>query len=438
MPESQALRGFLHRIRQALKKAYRSGFWPDGSVRIFPRAWAEGTAAKSHETFSADVGDYSPALEPKKVAVDPHDDKKFPKNGAGKYLLTQKLEEGPVHAAVRGKSLVISAGHHALVCHFALEGNLLVLPRDDFEEIVASSVPGNNKNRSKANRLCSFPLPSYYLDPGARDRKDDFKINILAAVVMEEEVLIITDFSRMTQIHVVSSARMLTREDLRPGSELWSTRLWSRFRSAPDWIVETDLALAGLDEWRNKVIREGDVMPILDVLLQVDGLGAGIGQHLANDLLFEIALHPDTPALSLCSDDAAYAQFRAHIPKFMETWKSPTYLERCASTPNTNNPLSFNTGANDHFLATYVRVYRKTQVRVPAELYNLYQSRGLLDPDHIIGTPYLKPWTCTTQQYKILPVRLFKDAQKNNRYHIILARPPSDWAKAHTEVHLLT
>ncbi|KAK6984732.1 hypothetical protein R3P38DRAFT_3231414 [Favolaschia claudopus] len=160
MPESQVLRGFLHRIRQALKKAYRTGFWPEGYLRIFPRAWAEGTAAKSHDTFSVDIGDYSPSLEPSEIPGNAHDDKKLAKNAAGRYLLTQKLKEGPVHAAVRGKSLVISAGHHAIVCHCALEGNLIVLPREEFDEIVADSVPGNNKNRSKANRLRSFRLPS--------------------------------------------------------------------------------------------------------------------------------------------------------------------------------------------------------------------------------------------------------------------------------------
>ncbi|KAK7032696.1 hypothetical protein R3P38DRAFT_2520548 [Favolaschia claudopus] len=433
MPESQVLRAFLHRIRQICKKAYLKGYLGEGYLRIFPRAWAEGTTTKAHETFSVDIGDYSESLEPIEVPVDQHDDKKFSKKAPGRYLLTQQLKDGPVHAAVRGKSLAISAGHHAIVVHFALEGNLIPMSRAEFDEIVADSVPGNNKNKGKANRLRSFCLPSYFLDPGARVRKDDFKINILAAIVMEEDVLVITDFSRMSQIHVVSSGRILNREDMRPGSELWTSRLWTRFRSAPDWLVETDLALAGLDEWRQRIIKDHDVTPILDVLLQVDGPGAGIGQHLANDLLFEMALHPDTPSLSVCSDDSLYAELRAHIPRFMETWKSETYLERCASTPNTNNPLSFNTGANDHFLATYVRVYRKTRVRAPAALYDLYQSRGLLDPDHVIGTQYCKPWTSTDRQYKFLPVRLFKDSQKNNRYHVILAKPPPTWAKTHTE-----
>ncbi|KAK6977239.1 hypothetical protein R3P38DRAFT_2582166 [Favolaschia claudopus] len=441
MPESQVLRAFLHRIRQICNKAYLKGYLGEGGLPShIPRAWAEGTATKAHETFSVDIGDYSESLEPTQVPVDQHDDKKFAKKAPGRYLLTQQLKDGPVHAAVRGKSLAISAGYHAIVVHFALEGNLIPMSRAKFEEIVADYVPGNNKNKGKANRLRSFSLPSYFLDPGARVRKDDFKINILAAIVMEEDVLVITDFSRMSQIHVVSSGRMLNREDMRPGSELWTSRLWTRFRSAPEWIVETvtDLALAGLDEWRQRIIEDHDVTPILDVLLQVNGPGAGIGQHLANDLLFEMALHPDTPSFSVCSDDSLYAELRAHIPRFMETWKSEMYLERCASTPNTNNPLSFNTGANDHFLATYVRVYRKTRVRVPATLYDLYQSRGLLDPDHIIGTPYRKPWTSTDRQYKFLPVRLFKDSQKNNRYHVILAKPPPTWVKIHTEATLFT
>ncbi|KAK7064869.1 hypothetical protein R3P38DRAFT_2491209 [Favolaschia claudopus] len=166
---------------------------------------------------------------------------------------------------------------------------------------------------------------------------------------------------------------------------MWNTRLWSCSRSGPDCIIETDAALAYLDSWRCKVLRENTVAPILDVLLEPDGPGAGIGQHLANNLLFEAALHPDMPSVCLCRDDALYSELRALIPRFMAKFVDPVYFQGCDSIPNTKNPFSFNSLADNNFCATYVRVYRKNKVRVSADLYNLYQSHGLLDPSHVVG-----------------------------------------------------
>ncbi|KAK6966724.1 hypothetical protein R3P38DRAFT_3091566 [Favolaschia claudopus] len=192
MPESQALQIFAARVRKACLKAFLNcGILAEGVLHIFPRTWAEGTAAKAYSTFTMKQG------------------------APGRYLLETERKSGPIHVAVRGKCLAISAGHarspffypfHILVCHFGLEGEIL------------TPVPGNNPNAAKAERLRSF-------------------------LRMEE---------------------------------------------------------------------------------------------------------------------------------------------------------------------SYVQVYRKEEVRVPAALYDLYQSRGLLDPNHTIGTPYHGQWVPTDKKYKLLPVRFFE------------------------------
>ncbi|KAK6968903.1 hypothetical protein R3P38DRAFT_3244480 [Favolaschia claudopus] len=87
-------------------------------------------------------------------------------------------------------------------------------------------------------------------------------------------------------------------------------------------------------------------------------------------------------------------------------------FSRCGGTPNTSNPFSFNLTSDTNFLRGYVQVYRKEEVRVPAALYDLYQSRGLLDPNHTIGTPYTSPWVATDKQYKLLAPYAFKDVTK--------------------------
>jgi hypothetical protein len=94
---------------------------------------------------------------------------------------------------------------------------MLLLSKADFDEIVSTCVPGNNKNPAKAKRLRSFPLPQRFVHPGAR-RKAVRKINILAAIVMDEDVIILTDFSRMSQVHIVSSSQILQSPDIQPGS----------------------------------------------------------------------------------------------------------------------------------------------------------------------------------------------------------------------------
>ncbi|KAK7021676.1 hypothetical protein R3P38DRAFT_3541417 [Favolaschia claudopus] len=308
-----------------------------------PRVFAEGTAAKSHETFSADTGDYTPSLEPvSSMAIDAHDLKRTPKNSPWKYL----------HASLVQFTL---RREHALVCHFSLEGNIRGMARSDYEEMVAVSAeakpapenvdkkeqkiqdvcrllsrrvnngqkPDYNPNKAKAQRLRSDVMPDRFVEPGAR-KKNKLRVNILAAIVMEKHAFIVTDFSRMTQLHVVSSAVLLQWNDLRRGTGLWD-RLWRRFRGGPDWVIELDEALRVLDNWRASVLEEEYDTAILDALLDVEGPGGGLGQHLANDLLNGLAMHPDTPSFEVCASHEAFHELRDYLPKFMATWRSEEY-----------------------------------------------------------------------------------------------------------------
>ncbi|KAK7013556.1 hypothetical protein R3P38DRAFT_3005255 [Favolaschia claudopus] len=433
MPEFQVLAAFGHRVKQALKKIFQKPKkWPQGYLVVFPRTWAEGTARKPHETFSIDVGDYTDSLEPIPVKVSEYDEEKLPTTAPGRYLIGQKLAPGPVHVAIRGKHLALCAGHHALVCRLGLEGSILVMTRSDYEEVTSVCVPGNNPNKSKAARLRSFLVPERFVEPGARLKDEDFKVNILAAVVMETHAIVVIDYSRIAQIHVVSSARKFEKADLRPGSEMWRDRLWAKWGGAPDWVYETDAALASLDEWHASVLSSEQRTPILDVLNTSDSFASGLGQHMASDLLFELAVHPDMPSFDLCADAALYARFRNHLPNFMRTFVSASYLERCGLAANSSNPFIFNEHSHNNFIRGFVKVYRKAKVHVPANLYNSYQSQGLLDPDHIIGTPYLQPWDPAGYTYKVAPVRFLPD-KNNNRYTIICAQPPETWESAHTQ-----
>ncbi|KAF7374250.1 hypothetical protein MSAN_00307900 [Mycena sanguinolenta] len=432
MPESQVLQAFAHMLQQVSEEAYRqSGFWPDATLRLFPRAFAEGTPTKPYKTLTMDSGDYSPSLEPNLRPVNNYDARRIPKHVTWRHLLDRELVSGPIYFAVRGKCLAIAAGYHALVVHFDLEGNIRPMKRTDFNDMVAHCVKGNASDPARAEKMRSFLLPNKFIEPGARKSKKDRKITILAAILMDEDVFIITDFCRMTQLHVVSSSRIISKRDLEPGSEFWTTRLWAHFRASPDWISETEAALAVLVGWREQVLSKDIRVPIIEALLDVDGPGSGMGQHLVNDFLFSIAFHPDTPSLVICKNDDLFTLLRTSLVSFMSQWASKKYLTRCAGRANSNNPFFFNDKSNRIFLQQYVRVYRKVEVRIEQELYNRYQSLGLFDPTHTIGMPYHSHWTPMNRKYKSVSVQMFRGS-KSNRYHVIRAIPPAEW-KAYTE-----
>ncbi|KAJ7233378.1 hypothetical protein C8J57DRAFT_1250030 [Mycena rebaudengoi] len=400
-------------------------------IVLFPRTFAEGTIAKSYTILSLDKWDYDESQEPVLKPINDWDAKKIRAGAEWSYLVEQELESGPVNIMSRGKCVVILAGFHSITCHFTLEGNMLSVPIDIYKEVIHECVPGNNKDHAKAARLQSFLLPECFHSPGSRH--GDHKINIFAAVVTEDQAIIIMDFSHLTRLHVVSSSHQFQSWDMVPGSEAWDNDFFVPFPGGPDWALETDAALLNLDNWRQQVIEEKIMTPIIDILIVVDGPGGGIRRQLGNDLFYELVIHPDTPCLLLCLDDNLYS---AYSLAFLHGYLGFQY-----------NPFTFNTTSSRNFIAGYVQVYHKREVSDPADLYDLYQSCGLFNEDHIIGKlsfpfsqhtisfiywnrkPYNKPWQKTTEKFKKVSVCCFK-GDDTNRYHIILATPPPQW-----EVH---
>ncbi|KAF8150358.1 hypothetical protein K438DRAFT_1778997 [Mycena galopus ATCC 62051] len=181
-----------------------------GHLQLFHHTFAEGTAAKPHKTISVDIGNYSESLELELVQMNPY-------NAPLLYLVNCALTVGLVQVAVRGKCLALTAGYHTLLCHFSLEGNLLTLSKDNFDNIVATCIPGNNKNLVKANRLQLFPLPQ---------RK------VISKVIVHILVYFFPVSHAVLLIHNYQALGYLSLEEVSRG---------------PDWIVETDTALAGLN-----------------------------------------------------------------------------------------------------------------------------------------------------------------------------------------------
>lgn len=117
----------------------------------------------------------------------------------------------------------------------------------------------------------------------------------------------------------------------------------------------------------------------------VAGCFAGYGRHTINDFLFQLAIHPHTPAYVICQDENTYKDFKAHLHTYMKQYHEPKFLNMAATVANNRNPFFFNKKSDDAYTAGWVQVFRRIKAFVPKALYNRYASRGLLDKDHTIG-----------------------------------------------------
>ncbi|KAJ6459765.1 hypothetical protein C8R47DRAFT_1081163 [Mycena vitilis] len=379
-----------------------------GQLILFPRTFAMGTDTKSYETISVDTGDYRGELEPESDThrLCKYDEQRSPKTADWRYLVDKPLQCGEIFLKVRGKCIAVSCGYHALVCHMSLEGNLRTMSRPDFDELVSICVPGSNKDRAKAAKMRSFRVPARFIDPGSRGK--GLTVNVSAAVVSSHTAIVLLDYSRMSRVHIVSMAQKFTEDDLAPGSEVWP-RLWEKFPGGPDWVVERDEALAFLESWRERSVHFSGCS-FLGNHGKIPGTPATAGgknltfsdlfgpQKLNVTVTDTKTIHPDTPSFELCSDETQYQRLKTHLPDFMNTWVSPKFLKRCGGTPDSLNPLAFNTKSDRNFLSGYVDVYR----------------RRIHDP--------------IQRKFKEVKVHMYSNSQIN-WYHIITARVPSHWTQ---------
>jgi hypothetical protein len=113
---------------------------------------------------------------------------------------------------------------------------------------------------------------------------------------------------------------------------------------------------------------------------------AGFGRHTANDLLYLAVMFPGTPAHIICQDSERYEKFKDLIYTYQSQFADPEFHRFISTSPNTDNPFAFNENSNRIYMERYIEVFRRTTALVPKLLYHQYQTQGLLDPDHILGT----------------------------------------------------
>lgn len=148
-----------------------------------------------------------------------------------------------------------------------------------------------------------------------------------------------------------------------------------------------------LYNWRAKLlsdIAEGKTLsaPAADVISEDMETFNGFGKHTAMDLLHAAGILPHIPIAELVQSDEYFNSLHDCIFDYLAKFDQPAFFQKCASRQNSKNPLSFHTGADAHYISTYVSVYRRARVRIPAALYNRLAKAGLLDPSHTIGQFY--------------------------------------------------
>ncbi|KAJ7222709.1 hypothetical protein C8J57DRAFT_1253656 [Mycena rebaudengoi] len=205
---------------------------------------------------------------------------------------------------------------------------------------------------------------------------------------------------------------ILTSSHLAEAQRYWCpVCLWSAFPSGPDWACETSLALQFLDDWQQSVLPHRTSTPIIDVLVEAEGISAGIGQHLVNDLLYLLAIHPDMPANELCSDEVAFLELCEFFPKFMSLWFSNEFIKHCGGRANSVNPFAFNKTSNMNFLQQYVHVFHSPTVFCHNQLFNWYLSKVSLTQTMSLG----------------FHIHIHHHRNGVQHYHVFQAQVPAHW-----------
>lgn len=87
----------------------------------------------------------------------------------------------------------------------------------DFELLVSECVPGPNPDPKKAEQMRCFVLPNKFWEPTARSQ-EDLTVTVLGAIVTAHKAYVISDYNRITRLHVVISSQKFTKQDILPKS----------------------------------------------------------------------------------------------------------------------------------------------------------------------------------------------------------------------------
>jgi hypothetical protein len=157
------------------------------------------------------------------------------------------------------------------------------------------------------------------------------------------------------------------------------------------------LALQKLDMWREAVLEGPSDYPEKKSLYaamhsNAQNCFAGFGRHTITDFLHSINLHPSTPPHEVCKEEDTFQSFRTGLLLFLDSWVSKGYQNHVCTRNNDENPFGFHKYADNRFTQSFIKVFRKAFCLISVDTYTDLARRGMFDPYHVIGKPYIYSW----------------------------------------------
>ena len=139
--------------------------------------------------------------------------------------------------------------------------------------------------------------------------------------------------------------------------------------------------------WRDSILEghhQGN-RPIAQVISEDKINFNGFGQHTSQDLCHMLRFHPLMPCLNLCSDDQLFQRLVDGIPNYVDLFHGEAFIRAVAGNCNSQNPFEYHVNSNHAYQASYLWVYRKSEVWLTPDMYNAFLQEGLLDSKHTLG-----------------------------------------------------
>lgn len=431
MPEDPEVAAFLRKIRAHLRKLRKDKKRATGTIRFHTSTWAMGTSGKPFNTCSvrAFPGSVLPSVDVS--TVDSYDLARcHAKGDHPSWLpLLAKHASGELLVEQRGKELLIAAGPVLVTINFSLEGCLAQCTSEEFARLTAQSVPGRNKDTSKALLMRSYLAPHDIFVPGSRAyrSKEVRYLNILLSVESKGTVFFVVDHNRLAQFRVLYREQHWTEADLGTHtSEIWPHDL------GPDWVTQVHAAWAQADQWRERVLKSRAKRPIAAVLMDDRSTFNGFGRHTANDVCHKLRIHPAAAVSDVCADEQNWEHFKTTLHEYLKWLRSDNIMKRAGATINSPYPFQFHVSGSKYFINNCVSVFRKHSVRIPKGDYEAMACEGLFDPTHTIGEPYAPPVIDDPRYNSVKkPVFAYRIG-KQTYFTAIQARPPPHWSTGST------
>ena len=164
----------------------------------------------------------------------------------------------------------LSLDHHAICITPRLKGHIFSMKHCDLFTIVEHDIPGPNEGHEKTDKLRTFVIPKYLIEPGSSS-EHPWRIKIFVIFLSRDWVYVLINFLGLARMHFVSKDLSWTSQNLAVGSyvNLWwyceiemfvitLVQYWdhlSRVDQTGPWNIPSQWCLAILEEHKQWMLQ---------------------------------------------------------------------------------------------------------------------------------------------------------------------------------------